>query len=509
MKRYATASALAIVAMAGQAWADVTPQQVWDDFEAYMSNFGYQITATETMEGSSLVVSDITMVVTIPEEDGLVRVTMPPMTFAEAGEGSVSITYPEVGEVTLFFVEDEDEVVGEVVLEMTHTDLEMLVSGNPGDLTYTYSGERVALDLTRVYDHEDEEEYGRDIISATMSMGPLSGTSHIMKDDVMRSIEQDMTMGDLALDVKFDDPEGDDAFMFTMALAGLSSTGTTRLPLDLDVEDPTSMFKNGGMVDAVIKHTGGKTEFSVNEGDGPTTGMFTSSGGEFGVAVSETDLSYRLSATDQTVATAGPELPLPINAALGEAGFALAMPLSPSEEPRPASLSLTLGGFTMDDMLWNIFDPGEVLPRDPATVAFSLEAMVTPFVSLLDPESMEKLGMTDGMPGELNSLTLNNLVVDALGAMVKGSGAFTFDNSDLQTFGGVPRPEGKLDVSIAGANGLVDSLISMGLLPEEDAMGFRMMMSMFTVPGEDPDTATSTIEVNAEGHVLANGQRIQ
>ncbi|MBV6637329.1 MAG: hypothetical protein KI788_15675, partial [Mameliella sp.] len=97
----------------------------------------------------------------------------------------------------------------------------------------------------------------------------------------------------------------------------------------------------------------------------------------------------------------------------------------------------------------------------------------------------------------------------AVGAMVKGSGAFTFDNSDLQTFGGVPRPEGKLDVSIAGANGLVDSLISMGLLPEEDAMGFRMMMSMFTVPGEDPDTATSTIEINAEGHVLANGQRIQ
>lgn len=508
MKRYATASALAMIAMAGQAWAEVTPQQVWDDFDAYMSNFGYEITATEVMDGADLVVSDMTMVVTIPDEDGVVRVVMPDMTFADAGDGSVNVTYPEVGDIQVYFVEG-DETVGEIVVEMTQANFAMNVSGNPGDMTYTYSGDSIAMELVRVYDHEDDEEITRDMLAATMTMGPLSGTSHVMQAGGLRSIEQDVSMGALAIDVNFDDPDSDDAGMFSMQLTGLSSAGATVLPEEIDYEDPTSMFRNGGSVDAVIKHTGGTTQFTFDEGDGPTSGQFSSTGGEFGVAVSETDLTYAVSATGQTVALSGPELPLPINAALGEIGFALEMPLAPSEEPQDASLSVVIGEFTMADMLWNIFDPAQVLSRAPATVAFNLDAQVTPFISLFDTEAMENLGLTGGVPGELNTVTLSDFVVDMVGGVILGSGAFTFDNSDLETFDGLPRPQGQLDLQVSGANTLIDNLISMGFLPEQDAMGFRMMLSMFTVPGEEPDTMTSTIEINDEGHILANGQRIQ
>jgi hypothetical protein len=48
----------------------------------------------------------------------------------------------------------------------------------------------------------------------------------------------------------------------------------------------------------------------------------------------------------------------------------------------------------------------------------------------------------------------------------------------------------------------------MGLLPEDQVMGARMMMGVFATPVGD-DMLTSTIEVNAEGHVIANGQRLQ
>lgn len=60
-----------------------------------------------------------------------------------------------------------------------------------------------------------------------------------------------------------------------------------------------------------------------------------------------------------------------------------------------------------------------------------------------------------------------------------------------------------------GPNGLIDKLIAMGLLSQQDAMGARMMLGMFTVAGSEPDTMTSTIEVDADGHLLANGQRIR
>ena len=49
----------------------------------------------------------------------------------------------------------------------------------------------------------------------------------------------------------------------------------------------------------------------------------------------------------------------------------------------------------------------------------------------------------------------------------------------------------------------------MGMASEEDVMGARMMMGMFTVPGEGDDSLQSTIEVNAEGHVMANGMRLK
>jgi hypothetical protein len=112
------------------------------------------------------------------------------------------------------------------------------------------------------------------------------------------------------------------------------------------------------------------------------------------------------------------------------------------------------------------------------------------------------------VPGELISLSLENLTVAAAGALVKGAGAFTFDNDDLETFDGIPRPTGEINVEITGANALIDSLVSMGLLPEDQAMMGRMMMGMFARTVGD-DQLTSKLEINAEGHVLANGQRIQ
>ena len=91
---------------------------------------------------------------------------------------------------------------------------------------------------------------------------------------------------------------------------------------------------------------------------------------------------------------------------------------------------------------------------------------------------------------------------------MSGKGAFTFDNSDLTTFDGMPRPTGALDLRLIGGNALLDKLVAMGLLPEDQALGARMMMGLFgRMEGED--TLTSKIEVTPEGAVLANGQRLR
>ena len=73
----------------------------------------------------------------------------------------------------------------------------------------------------------------------------------------------------------------------------------------------------------------------------------------------------------------------------------------------------------------------------------------------------------------------------------------------------MPLPSGTLNLMLTGGNALLDTLVNMGLVPEDQAMGARMMLGMFARPGDGPDTLVSTIQVNEDGSVLANGQRIK
>ena len=66
-----------------------------------------------------------------------------------------------------------------------------------------------------------------------------------------------------------------------------------------------------------------------------------------------------------------------------------------------------------------------------------------------------------------------------------------------------------MNLALSGGNTLLDTLVGMGLLPEEQAMGARLMSGLFARPGDGPDTLVSTIEMKEDGSILANGQRIK
>ena len=84
------ASTIALLAVsAPAAMADVTPQQVWDDLSAYMQNFGYSVTATQTETGDDLVVSDVTIAMDMPEEEGSFGIQMDEIVLTDRGDGSV------------------------------------------------------------------------------------------------------------------------------------------------------------------------------------------------------------------------------------------------------------------------------------------------------------------------------------------------------------------------------------------------------------------------------------
>ena len=166
-----------------------------------------------------------------------------------------------------------------------------------------------------------------------------------------------------------------------------------------------------------------------------------------------------------------------------------------------------MSDLTISDAIWDLIDPQQILARVPVTIALGIDAQIKLFFDLSDPDQQEALALTD-VPGELHGMQLTDLTLRGGGAEIIGNGAFTFDNSDFETFGGFPRPEGELNFDINGINELLDSLVTIGVIPEENALMPRMMLGMFTTPVGD-DALTSKIEVNTEGQVLANGQRLR
>ena len=165
--------------------------------------------------------------------------------------------------------------------------------------------------------------------------------------------------------------------------------------------------------------------------------------------------------------------------------------------------------FTMSDIIWALFDASGQLPRDPATLALDVSGKAKVLVDGLSPQGAQELALSGTAPTEVEALKIDRLLVDALGAKVEATGDITFDNADTTTMAGFPKPVGDININIAGANGLMDKLMAMGMLPAEQAMGARMMMGLFAVPGAAPDTLTSKIEFNDAGQILANGQRIK
>jgi hypothetical protein len=504
MKKFTTASALALVISGVPAVADVTPQQVWDDLETYMEKFGYQVEATEAMAGDTLTVTDITMSFDIPEEDGSFAFTMDQMTLTDQGDGTVLLGFAEELPLVMKGLQDGQSIM-DMTMMLGQQGLKMVVSGEPNNLTYDYTADEMSVRVSEIT--VDGESMSGEDMKIDVAMKGLAGKSVVVRADGLQKVDQDQTAEVLEFDIAFQDPDSGDNVTFAGNYSGIKSTGNTAVPLDLDLSDPSQLMTSGLAGGAKMSHSGGQANFKVMGSDNVDVAM-SSTSGSLDVSLSEDGIAYDVAGTGSQATVSGP-MPFPLSLAMEKSGFSLMIPTKPNDGPKDAKLSFEMAGFTMDDMLWMMFDGGNVLPRDPATIALDLQAKVTPFLNIFDPKDAEKLESGDVMPGELNEVTLSNLLIEAIGGKIMGTGAFVFDNTDLTSFDGMPRPEGQLNLRAEGINGVLDKLVEMGLLSSSDVGGARMMMAMFTEKGETADSMSSVIEINAEGHILANGQRIQ
>lgn len=326
-------------------------------------------------------------------------------------------------------------------------------------------------------------------------------------------MSQNISFGPSKAHVNIDIEGKDKKLMFGLSIAQIGTGYTVNFP---------DAFKQGNFEDLsfpealdaglAIKfgfgYDGINGALSGNDGDKSYVGNATSATAGIDLFLGRNVFRYTGDVGATELSLTAQELPIgPIEFSVSEIGSNYVVPLRVSNEPTQFTYHDRIINMSISDNLWAMFDPDKILPHGPLTYVLDISGMgnwlIDPFGKKFQDDN------PDEPKGELHSLSLNDLQLSVAGIDLTGAGAFTFNNDDMETFDGIPAPTGEINLTMSGANALLDKLLEIGLLTEDEAMGARMALGLIAVAGEGENVLTSHIVISEDGKVLANGQRLK
>ncbi|MCV2867218.1 DUF2125 domain-containing protein [Defluviimonas sp. WL0002] len=473
------------------AWADITPEEVWQGWIDLGQGFGQTVTtAASERQGDTLVVSGVSIA---QENAGMsANVTIDEVRLRDMGDGRVEVTMsPSIPFGASGAPEGGDAV--QMNGTISQTGMSLIASGSADDVTYDYSAPMFSLNM------EAQDGTQNTPLNLSVDMADASGSYHVLTDGG-QSGTSSFDAASVSYQVSGKDAANSSAFTFTGSTQGLSGTGEFFLPEGVDMQNLAEALKAGLRLAGSYGYTSGEGQ-SVIEGPEAGNVSFSGGAGTLRFAMSSDGLNYGGDSGPMSMQMQLAEFPVPMDFSVGQSAFDLAMPVEKSDEPQPFGLVLKLIDLEVSDALWGMFDPTQQLPRDPATLIIDVAGNGKLGIDVFDPAQAQSIA--DQPPGEVSAVTINELRLSAVGAELTGSGSATIDNT-----GPVPVPDGSVDLRLVGANALMQKLVAMGLMPQDQMMGAQMMLGLFAVP-DGEDALASKIEFKEDGRIFANGQQIQ
>lgn len=580
MLRTLATSSAALIVGASPVFADLTPTQVWESLSKYYTDSGYTVTVgEESTTDNGLELSNVALSMNVAVEGEApsdVKVLFPKLTFTEAenasvksvmeGDATITLDSPEQetdpaaeGETPTEGEDDTGRVEFPFDITISAPGNETISSGTPEDIKHEYNFPTLKMTMKMDDTVEDKVNAANVKVLANVALQDMTGWTTI-KEGENWQMEQEIAAESASFDLdvtETPEPEaepeqsegGSDAANGDAAseqespkpvtltaqatMEGLKSTAQGIIPAgQADLTTHLDKALEAGLDMSGTLALGASTgQFAMDASgaaaDGKAVkGTFSSDGGDLTFGISKEGVAYSGVSEGSAIEMTVSDLPFPLAYSLDSAAFDFAFPVSKAEEAQPFKFDYALTGLTLADSIWNLFDPENKLPRDPADLAIELEGMGVVNQNLFDPELAQKVqeqaekaaedaakaegetDMADATPAPQppfvpQSLTINKVALDAVGAQADLTGELTFPE-------GAQAPVGKISGDFSGINALLDKLVEAGLVPQEQVMGARMMMSMFAKPVEgEEDQLKSEIEFKEGGSIFANGQRIK
>jgi len=488
--------------LAMPALADITAAELRDQVIGLIEMTGAEVSIeSENQNGSTLLLDGISITFDVPDEDVEIVLNYPTVALTDIS-GTVEMTYPNGLDFTAL-VTPEGEVTGEFTASMEMDDYVVVFSGSMQDLMMESSATGGAFAVGM--DIPDELSLPE---LASGTFGAIANSLSIKRDGPKLTLKGDASLKSIAYlaDITLPDDEG----RFTQS----GSFEDYNVGFEFDaalIPDPEEILRRGVKILLSLDIGAAKTEVT---GDIPDEGVtidfayssdgtvldFVMSNDQFRFDVESSGLSGRF-------AMLGAPIP-PVELSWSKLQMGVEVPLSTASAPQPFYTKAIIRDLEINESLWSMFDPGKVIPRDPATAVVDLSGNVNVLADIMTPQVLDRLDDMDIPPMLPVDIQLNELTLHAAGAALDGSGSVTFNFANPNTISGFPAPEGSVSLSLKGGFALMDKLVKLGFVPEDATMGIRAMLGAFAKPVGD-DHLETKIEVTKEGAVLANGQRIQ
>ena len=499
-----TSTALALILTAGSACA-VTPEEVWTNWKSMTESSGAVITTeSESRDGDVLTLTGLKAETVTPE--GVVIATeIESVTLTDLGDGAVEVVTSDIYPVTIL-PEGKDSKAS-VVIEVAQPGATMVASGTAAETSFEANAPTTTATLTRVTNTDGTAQDAELVVT----LADLTGKYLLTTDAAGKTgFDYTLTSGALTAEGRASNAANpDDKAELSISIASLNGSAKGVLLPQAAMENLSQALADGFAVDSSFATGAISFGFDLIEAGGPTQIEGKLEGADFNIGLDAAAMDYGigLKAFDLMVNAAQAGVP-PLDGSFGELAFGFSMPVAPSDDPQPFALLAKLVDVTLSDSVWGMVDPGAVLGRDPATLVVDVKGTGAWNIDIMDPALQTGELPTPEVPGELHSADLSEFLLKLAGAGVTGTGALTFDNSDLATWDGFPAPTGKLTFTLTQVNTLLDKLVAMGLIPEDQLMGIRMGLAMFAKPGPNPDELLSEVEFK-DGGLFVNGQQLR
>ncbi|SMR82086.1 hypothetical protein SAMN04488030_2428 [Aliiroseovarius halocynthiae] len=509
--RLASATIFGVSILSSPAYADLTADDVWQHFQQSSSVFGGTLNGQKSESDDGLALQKVVFDLPLPFDFGTVQMDLGAFDLRNMGDGRVEMIVPESAVYNLTYTDTDGESF-DGSMTMTQQGLSNILSGTPEEITFDQKADRLDFKF-------DISDLPADLQRVTMngSIVGFEGQSVTSRADMNTTNviyafqEQSMTMTQtMAI-------EGEDPITVEAITTSGRVEGDTRLvtpSAGINLANLAKALRDGFVLEGTNSIAGYSSKQVSSQNDTVVMAQTSSAASyETTMKVDASGAMISGPASDVQIQMEMPMMPgLPLGGKIASVSATVQAPLLKDDGFGPAAVSFELTGLELDEMLWAMGDPAGALPHDPVDLKIDLSGTLKNNIEWLDFANVETSfdALGEMLPVEPGSATLNALRVSAVGAEITGEGAFTFDSSDLETFEGLPRPEGKLTLRAKGLTVLSQKLEQLGI-PAEQIYGAMMMLEMFSVEDtENGDDARMTeVEVKADGGVFANGVQLQ